>query len=239
MGDRSTERRPAAPRRPSDGRRPPARRRSTRRRQQIRRRRAVALAAVAAFILLVVLLVVRPGCSSGTGTATAGVGSAASQPVAVSKDGDGVKMATFLGTAARRFYGVGPAPGRLDLIWKTRIGGGWTSGKFAGDPNMYWSGTGWTGMPALVRDGGKLWLLIGGYDHKIHKIDAATGDIAWATDVGDVIKSSSSVIANPHPTSPDDRYLVLAGSRRGFGLPMGDPRIASYRAVTFGSGKEV
>ena len=238
MGDRNTERRRPAPRTPTNAGGPSARRRAARRRQQIRRRRAVALIVVVAFVLLVVLLVVRPGCRSGD-AAVAGVGSTASQPVVVSKDGDGVKMATFLGTAARRFYGVGPAPGRLDLIWKTRIGGGWTSGKFAGEPNMYWSGTGWTGMPALVRDGGKLWLLVGGYDHKIHKIDAATGRIVWATDVGDVIKSSPSVIANPHPTSADDRYLVLAGSRRGFGLPLGDPRIASYRAVTFGTGTEV
>ena len=104
---------------------------------------------------------------------------------------------------------------------------------------MYWSGTGWTGMPALVQDGGKLYLLIGGYDHKLHKIDASTGAIVWACDFGDVIKSSPSVIANPHPTSAADRFLVLAGARRGFGLKMGDPRIASYRAVSFATGKEV
>jgi outer membrane protein assembly factor BamB len=186
-------------------------------------------------VLLVVVL--WPGGSSSK--SAAGVGSVDSPAVVVSKDGDGIKMATFLGTASRRFYGLGPAPTRLDLIWKTRIGGGWTSGKFAHDPNMYWSGSGWTGTPALVQDGGKLFLLMGGYDHKLHRIDAATGRILWAYDFGDVIKSSPSVIANPHPTGADDRYLVLAGSRRGFGLALGDPRIASYRAVTFGSGKEV
>ena len=166
------------------------------------------------------------------------MGSVGSPAVTVSKNGDGIKMATFLGTASRRFYGLGPAPRRLDVIWKARIGGGWTSGKFSSDPNMYWSGTGWTGAPALVQDAGKLYLLIGGYDHKLHKIDAATGRILWAYDFGDVIKSSPSVIANPHPTSADDKYLVLAGSRRGLGLAMGDPRIASYRAVSFGSGQE-
>jgi outer membrane protein assembly factor BamB len=212
------------------------RRRSRRRRQQIARRRAVALAALVVILVLLVV-VLWPGASPPKGAA--GVGSVDSPAVVVSKDGDGIKMATFLGTASRRFYGLGPAPRRLDLIWKTRIGGGWTSGKFATDPNMYWSGTGWTGMPALVKEGGTLSLLVGGYDHKLHRIDAATGKIVWAYDFGDVIKSSPSVIANPHPTSADDKYLVLAGSRRGFGLAMGDPRIASYRAVTFGSGREV
>ena len=171
--------------------------------------------------------------------AAAGVTNVSSPAVTVTMGGDGIKLATFLGTASRRFYGLGPAPRRLQVIWKARIGGGWTSGKFAGDADMYWSGTGWTGMPALVQDSGRLYLLIGGYDHKLHKIDAASGDILWARDFGDVIKSSPSVIADPHPKSAADKYLVLAGSRRGFGLKMGDPRIASYRAVSFATGNEV
>jgi len=188
------------------------------------------------------MLAARSSASHGAGAgagATTGVGNVDSPAVTVAISGDGIKLATFLGSASRRFYGLGPAPRRLQVIWKTRIGGGWTSGKFAHDPNMYWSGTGWTGQPALVQDAGKLYLLIGGYDHKLHKIDAATGKILWAYDFGDVIKSSPSVIENPHPTSAADKYLVLAGSRRGFGLAMGDPRIASYRAVSFGTGKEV
>ncbi|MGZ4200045.1 MAG: outer membrane protein assembly factor BamB family protein, partial [Thermoleophilia bacterium] len=238
MGERTTRPPAAGSARPAprNAGPAPARRRSRKRRQQIRRRRAAALAVlVAIVIILVVSLSLGSSSSHGAGQ---GVGSVDSPAVTVSKDGDGIKLATFLGTASRRFYGLGPAPRHLQVIWKARIGGGWTSGKFAGDANMYWSGTGWTGMPALVRDGGKLFLLIGGYDHKLHKIDAATGKILWAYDFGDVIKSSPSVIANPHPTSADDKYLVLAGSRRGFGLAMGDPRIASYRAVSFGSGKE-
>jgi outer membrane protein assembly factor BamB len=219
--------------------RPSAQHRSRRRRQQIARRRAAALATLVAIVIILVVALAAGRSSPRTPGAAVGVGSVYSPAVHVSKDGDGIKLATFLGTASRRFYGLGPAPRRLQVIWKTRIGGGWTSGKFAGDPNMYWSGTGWTGMPALVQDGGKLSVLIGGYDHKLHRIDAATGKILWAYDFGDVIKSSPSVIANPHPTSADDKYLVLAGSRRGFGLKMGDPSIASYRAVSFGSGKEV
>ncbi len=237
MGERTTRPPAAGSTRPAPRRSgtAPLRRRSRKRRQQIARRRAAALAILVVIVILIVALSLG---SSSTHGAAHGVGSVDSPAVTVAKSGDGIKLATFLGTASRRFYGLGPAPRRLQVIWKTRIGGGWTSGKFTGDANMYWSGTGWTGMPALVRDGGKLYVLIGGYDHRLHKIDAATGKIVWAYDFGDMIKSSPSVIANPHPTSADDKYLVLAGSRRGFGLAMGDPRIASYRAVSFGSGKE-
>ncbi len=84
-------------------------------------------------IILIVSLSLGSSSSHGAGH---DVGSVDSPAVNVSKDGDGVKLATFLGTASRRFYGLGPAPRRLQVIWKARIGGSWTSGKFAGDANM-------------------------------------------------------------------------------------------------------
>jgi outer membrane protein assembly factor BamB len=208
-----------------------------RRRRQIARRRAVAALVLLALVILIVW-VAWPG---GSSRPTAAVRTAASGPVWVSATdaGDGVKMSTFMGSDTRRFYGVGPAPKHLDIIWKTAIGSGITSAKYPTDKPAMWSGTGWTGMPALVRDGGKLYLLIGGYDHKLHKIDAATGEIVWATAFDDIIKSSPSVFVNPHPTSADDKYIVLAGSRRGYPKTMSDPTIAPYRAVSFGSGTEL
>jgi outer membrane protein assembly factor BamB len=160
-------------------------------------------------------------------------------PGGVSAEGDGVKISTFLGNETRRFYGLGPPPKQLELIWSTSIGTGKTSDD--GHPNkpFVWSGTGWTGQPALVRDKGKLYLLVGGYDHNLHKIDAATGRVLWEHDWGDVIKGSPSVFQNPQPQGDDDRYIALAGSRRGFPLSFGDPSIAPYRAVTWGTGKEL
>ena len=230
--------RPPRPRPSGDAAR---RRRAAARRAQIRRRRAAALAILILIVVTILLLVFRPGCGGAGGTSSdaAGLLGDGSPAVTVDSGSDGIKLATFLGTESRRFYGLGPAPARLKVIWKTRIGGGWTSGKYSGDPPMYWSGTGWTGMPALVRDGGRLYLLIGGYDHHLRKIDAETGQVVWEYDFGDVIKSSPSVIANPHATGQDDRYLVIAGSRRGTDARLGDRTIAPYRAVTFGSGEEV
>ncbi|TLM76501.1 MAG: PQQ-like beta-propeller repeat protein, partial [Actinobacteria bacterium] len=151
---------------------------------------------------------------------------------------DGVKVASFLGRETRRFYGVVPVPEKLELIWRCAIGSGKTSGK-KGEPAPTWSGTGWTGQPALVRDGGRDWLLVGGFDHNLHKIDAETGQVAWEYLFPDVIKGSPTVFANPAPTGDDDRLLVVCGSRRGFPNGMGDPDIAPVRCVTFGSGREV
>jgi len=224
-----------------------AERRARARRKKIRQRRAVALCCAVAVAVIVVVLA-WPHHTNGKTKHGGGQSAHASPPptsapaptyVSVALAGDGIKMATFLGSETRRFYGLGPAPKHLDLIWKTVIGSGWTSNKYPDQPAQVWSGTGWTGMPALVRDGGKLYLLIGGYDHKLHKIDAATGKIVWAYAFDDVVKSSPSVFANPSPTGADDRYIVFAGSRRGYPLSIDAPQIAPYRAVTFGSGKEL
>ncbi|HEY3317371.1 MAG TPA: PQQ-binding-like beta-propeller repeat protein [Coriobacteriia bacterium] len=149
-----------------------------------------------------------------------------------------MKIGTFLGDEHRRSYGKGPVPERLDLIWKARIGSGWTNRKEDGKP-VIWSGAGWTGQPTLVRDKGKLSLIVNGYDHRLHRYDAATGDTIWEYAFDDVIKSTNTVFANPHPKGADDRILVTAGSRRGFGAGIGDAGISGYRAVAFGSGKEL
>ena len=218
-----------------------------------RRMSTVAVAALLAGALLAVVAVGAWFVSSRSGAhlkaGAGGVGppglarltpTAAPSPFAtlpVGKSGDGIKIGTFLGNASRRFYGLGPAPKKLDLIWRTSIGSGLTE-SFKRKP-WTWSGTGWTGQPSLVRDGGKLYIIIGGYDHGLHKIDAQTGKIVWTYYFDDVIKSSASVFRNPSPSGADDRYIVLAGSRQGYPLPFTDPGIAPYRAVTFGTGKEL
>ncbi len=163
---------------------------------------------------------------------------ALAQPSAAPDSADGVKIGTFLGNAQRRFYGKGPVPEKLELIWKARMGSGWTNRKEDGKA-VIWSGAGWTGQPTLVRDQGELSLLIGGYDHKLRRYDAATGGTVWEYAFDDVVKSTNTVFPNPGATGDDDRFIVTAGSRRGFGKALDDPGIASYRAVAFGDGKEL
>ncbi len=159
-------------------------------------------------------------------------------PTTVAADGDGIKVASFLGGLRRDFSGL-DAPKRLGLLWYTRIGSGWTSGKLPKDPPSEWAGIGWTGQPAVVREGGKTYLLVGGYDHRLHKIDAESGDAVWEARFDDIVKSSPTIIEDPDPAGEDDRFLVLAGSRRGYPLDLDDPDVAPYRAFSLRTGKEL
>ena len=148
---------------------------------------------------------------------------------------DGPKVATFLGNETRRYYGEGPVPETLEVIWKTRIGSGTTGGTASSAGPVTWSGTGWTGQPALVRDKGKLYLVVGGFDHNLVKIDAETGEELWAYEFDDVIKGSPTVFRMPDT----GKLAVVCGSRRGFPRSMGDPSIAPVRCVDFETGKEL
>jgi outer membrane protein assembly factor BamB len=152
--------------------------------------------------------------------------------------GDGVKVSTFLGDETRRLYGLGPPPSHLDLIWRTTIGSGLTENPGKGK-NKPWSGMGWTGQPVIVRDDGRLYLLAGGFDHNLHKIELDSGRGVWEYAFDDIIKSSPTVIEDPHPSYADDKYVVLAGSRRGYPSSFTDPALAPYRAVSFGTGREL
>jgi len=165
-------------------------------------------------------------------------GVAVDPPPPIEPQGDGVKVGTYLGDETRRLYGLGPPPMELHLIWKTFIGGGMTSpvGKGKNEP---WSGSGWTGQPVIVRDKGKLYLLWGAFDRKLHKVELKSGKIVWEYDYDDIIKSSPTVIEDPSPKDPADKYVVMAGSRRGWPSGFTDSDLAPYRAVSFGTGKEL
>ncbi len=194
--------------------------------------------------MLAVLLIWRAAACGGCGCGGGGdVRPKQSGPVpappAPAVAGDGVKVGTFLGNYGRRYYGQGPAPKRLDVLWKVQLGGGMSSGRYEQDKPSKYSGSGWTGQANVVVDGGKTYLVASGYDYNLRKIDAATGKVVWAYKFEDIIKSSPSVFKNPSPTGPDDRYIVVAGSRRGYPKTIDDPSIAPLRAVTFGSGKEL
>ena len=100
---------------------------------------------------------------------------------------------------------------------------------------MTWAGTGWTGQPALVREGGKLYLVVGGFDHNLVKIDAETGKELWSYTFDDVIKGSPTVFRMPDT----GKLAVVCGSRRGFPRGMSDPSIAPVRCVDFETGQEL
>ncbi len=148
---------------------------------------------------------------------------------------DGIKVASFLGNETRRYYGEGPVPEKLKVIWKSPIGSGTTGGTASSAGTVTWAGTGWTGQPALVREGGKLYLIVGGFDHNLVKIDAETGKELWSYAFDDVIKGSPTVFRMPDT----GKLAVVCGSRRGFPRAMSDPSIAPIRCVDFETGEEL
>jgi outer membrane protein assembly factor BamB len=226
------------------------------RRRRLRRRRAAALVGLVALVVLLALMLRScggcgcrlpnvSGCGGGDGE-NGGAAAATPSPILtggpsatpVSPDGDGIKVASFLGGPRRDCSGL-DAPKRLGLLWYTRIGSGWTSGKLPKDPPSEWAGIGWTGQPAVVRDDGRTYLLVGGYDHRLHKIDAQSGDVVWEKPFDDILKAAPTIIEDPDPDGGDDRYIVLAGSRRGYPLDLDDPDVAPYRALSLRTGKEL
>jgi len=160
---------------------------------------------------------------------------AAPEATTLAVDG-GIEVPTYLGGPARRTYGRGPAPKSLHVLWKLHVGQGFTNRK-SDNKAVLWSGTGWTGQPTLVRQGGREWLLIGGYDHKLRRVDAATGKTKWTYAFDDVIKGTNTVFAVKQ--SGKTRVIVVAGSRRGVGLHRGARAIAPFRAIDFATGREL
>lgn len=168
-------------------------------------------------------------------------------PAISTEPSDGVLVTSFLGGPGRHYYGEGPVPETLDLIWRTRIGTGQTSGKGGA---VTWSGTGWTGQPSLVREGGRTYVVVGGFDHNMHKIDAETGDVVWEYGYDDVIKGTNTIIwpdapsgieaasSFSSPTADVNEPIVVCGSRRGFPLGMGSSAIAPVRAISLVDGVE-
>ena len=51
----------------------------------------------------------------------------------------------------------------------------------------------------------------GGYDHRLHKLDAESGDVVWEAPFDDIVKSSPTVIEDPEP---DERGRALRRPRR-------------------------
>ncbi len=188
----------------------------------------------------IVLLLLLTACCWGVGRCACTAsesGRKVADPVTVAARRS-VKIGTFLGGATRDYYGSAPAPQKLKRVWRTKIGQGWTRRKSDEKP-VLWSGTGWTGQCTVVEQVGRTWLLVGGYDHNLRKIDARTGKTEWKYRFDDVIKATNTVIVNPHAKSEDDRVIVVSGSRRGSKYKVGDKRIAPLRAISFRTGKEL
>lgn len=148
-----------------------------------------------------------------------------------------VLSGTFLGNEKRNYYGdsIGDS---LNIVWRCLLGGGKTIvTKEKGTEE--WFGAGWTGQPLVVRENNRLFLIQGCYDHHLKKIDAHTGEVVWQYTYDDILKGTGTIWKDVHAADPSNRFVILQGSRYGYGKGSNDPEIFSYRAVSYLTGKEL
>lgn len=117
---------------------------------------------------------------------------------------------TFRGNPTRSYYGLGPVPENPEILWRYPKSGGMCGNSPVGNQNKTWCGTGWTGQPAVWRDGAKTWVAFGAYDKKVHFFDATDGSsIIGDFDIRDIVKGSVT-------RDPDGYPLLYSGSRADF-----------------------
>lgn len=148
-----------------------------------------------------------------------------------------VVIPTFLGNKQRNFYGSDP-PDVLEVKWRKYLGKGKTviSRKIG---EKAWKGAGWTGQPLLVREEDDLYLIQGAYDHNLKKINAGNGELVWEHSFDDVIKGTGTIWHEPDYPEPENRLVILQGSRLGVGNFLDSDHIPSYRAVSYFTGREL
>ncbi|MHB9115757.1 MAG: outer membrane protein assembly factor BamB family protein [Thermoleophilia bacterium] len=120
-------------------------------------------------------------------------------------------LSMFRGNGHRSFYGTGPLPTQAPrVLWRFPEGGPMSSSSSEGGESRVWAGTGWTGQPVVVEQGGVTKVMFGAYDRALHVLDADTGKrLLPDLPTGDLIKGS--VMADP-----DGYPLLYSGSRDNF-----------------------
>ena len=117
---------------------------------------------------------------------------------------------TFRGNPTRSYYGLGPVPKNPEILWRYPSSGGMCGNSPVGNQNKTWCGTGWTGQPAVWKDGAKTWVAFGAYDKNVHFFDATDGSsIIGDFDIRDIVKGSVT-------RDPDGYPLLYSGSRADF-----------------------
>ncbi len=119
-------------------------------------------------------------------------------------------MRMFRGNISRNFYGVGPVPSSLSILWKYPKENPLCARSWVGSTSKIWCGNGWTGQPVLWEKDGRDVIVFNAYDKGIHFVYADTGETAFPTFyTGDIIKGTVSL-------DPDGYPLLYSGSRDNF-----------------------
>lgn len=143
-------------------------------------------------------------------------------------------VGTFLGDHQRNFYG-NRAPKQLRVRWKTHLGSGQT---FFRSRLNWMSGAGWTGQPLLMREGRRLILIQGSYDHHLRKLDADTGTVLWKSRLGDAVKSTPTYYDCGQGPA-EQRHVLITGTRHGLGINLRKDPAYALRGISLLTGREL
>ncbi len=146
-----------------------------------------------------------------------------------------IHIGTYLGNEERNFYG-NKAPAKLDSLWSIYLGEGISPAY--GNPNKTWKGAGWTGQPLVVEEKGEIFLIQGAFDYHLKKIKAEKGELVWEYSFDDILKGTGTIWENSEAESPDEKYIVLQGSRRGVKNSINSKYCPSLRGVSYNTGEE-
>ncbi len=118
----------------------------------------------------------------------------------------GVTM--FRGSPTRTWYGTGPLPTVGPKVRWTYPDTPLCGASTVGGETTTWCGTGWTGQPVVWdRPDGVTEVIVGAFDHRVHFIDATSGEPTRAPfATGDIIKGSVTL-------DPDGFPILYVGSR--------------------------
>ncbi len=190
-------------------------------------------------LLLLLFFGVETACSllAGKETMPPPQKSAPVAEAAPPQDSIRILVGTFLGSDFRNYYGDSIGD-KLDVVWKTFLGKGTTIVN-AERGVEEWFGAGWTGQPLVVQEKDRTFLIQGSFDHRLKKIDAETGEVAWNYEYDDILKGTGTIWINDSAPDPLNRIVILQGSRKGVQNSMHAPVASSFRAVSYFTGKEL
>lgn len=144
---------------------------------------------------------------------------------------------TFLGGNQRNYYG-NFCSDSLNLIWKHELGSGKTIVTAQAGVEI-WAGAGWTGQPLITEEYGVQYIYQGAYDHHLKKLRLDSGKLVWQYEFDDILKGTGSIAIITDAADSLNRLVIYQGSRKGLQYSVSDTAVASFRAVSCFTGKEI
>ena len=129
---------------------------------------------------------------------------------------------TYLGNKTRNYYGD-VAPEKLNVLWQKNLG----------------DRVGRTNQPLLFKEDNQLFIIQGGANKLIKKIDATNGDLIWEYHFNNSINSTGSLWQDKEIDDEILSYQLIQGGKSGLSKNNRADSAESLRAISLISGEEI